>query len=256
MCDANVSDPDFIADQQSELEEPGIDSSFLTAHLFEYLKASTASTPQFPKVLTLDISGHKFKVSRDVLEAGSGLFALQLSDNFTWEPQADGSYFMDADPELFEHLIRFMRRPESYPLFYDQAKGFDYDLYRRLEAEAEYFQINLLTEWIKSEKYLEAVKTITTAVSSRVISDTSLLTMDHAPLSQNRSQEYHFIPRIIKSYVCPRNIVVHMGQKDRCGMACNKARGDLPDAYEEKYYTQVIVVDKQVIFDRAICQVE
>ena len=107
-------------------------------------EALPAVTSRFPKVLTLDISGRKFKISRDILEAESGLFARQLSDRFTWEPEADGSYFMDANPDMFEHLVQFKRRPESYPVFYGEAKGFDYDLYRQLQVEAEYFQVNML----------------------------------------------------------------------------------------------------------------
>jgi hypothetical protein len=98
---------------------------------------TSASGATYPKILTLDIGGRKFKVSRDNLEAESGLFKLQLSGRFTWEPEGDGTYFIDADPNLFEHLLRFMRRPKTFPLFYDQVKGFDYDLYNRLQAEAE-----------------------------------------------------------------------------------------------------------------------
>lgn len=51
---------------------------------------------------------------------------------------------MDANPDMFEHLVQFKRRPESYPVFYGEAKGFDYDLYRQLQVEAEYFQVNML----------------------------------------------------------------------------------------------------------------
>jgi hypothetical protein len=105
----------------------------------------------YPKTLVLDIGGRKFKVSRDTLQAESGLFRRQLSDCFTWNPEADGSFFLDADPDLFEHLLRFMRRPEVFPLFYDAAKGFDYNLYSRLQAESAYFQVDVLYEWIKDK---------------------------------------------------------------------------------------------------------
>lgn len=108
-------------------------------------------TGNHPKTLVLDIGGRKFKVSRDTLQAESGLFRHQLSGRFPWEPEMDGSYFLDADPDLFEHLLRFMRRPEVLPLFYDAAKGFDYDLYNRLVAESQYFQIDALHEWIKNK---------------------------------------------------------------------------------------------------------
>jgi len=136
----NGTDTDATAGIQDMLARVNLNSTTLPT-----------STPRFPKILSLDISGRKFKISRDILEAESGLFALQLSGHFAWEPEADGSYFLDADPELFTHLLRFMRRPQVYPLFYDRAKGFDYDLYNRLQVEAEYFQMDSLATWIKGE---------------------------------------------------------------------------------------------------------
>jgi hypothetical protein len=81
-------------------------------------------------------------------------FLTLITDIFRlakWEPDEGGSYFLDTDPNLFEHLRRFMRRPEVFPLFYNHAAGFDYDLYNRLEAEAGYFQIDALYKWIKAK---------------------------------------------------------------------------------------------------------
>jgi hypothetical protein len=122
-----------------------------STNLISTTVAGTEKKVSYPKNLVLDIGGRKFKVSRDTLQAESGLFRRQLSDRFTWDPEADGSYFLDADPDLFEHLLRFMRRPEVFPLFYDAAKGFDYNLYSRLQAESVYFQVDVLHEWIKNK---------------------------------------------------------------------------------------------------------
>ena len=98
----------------------------------------------YPETIPLDVGGRKFKVAADVLTAESGFFRRQLSDRFTWAPEPDGSYFLDADPDLFEHLLAFMRRPEVFPLFYAKTDGFNYNLYNRLEAKANYFQIDTL----------------------------------------------------------------------------------------------------------------
>lgn len=38
-----------------------------------------------------------------------------------------------------------------FPLFYDNANGYDFDLYNKLEAEAEYFQVNTFYEWLTSK---------------------------------------------------------------------------------------------------------
>jgi hypothetical protein len=109
-------------------------------------------------IIILDIGGRKFKTETGTLCAESGLFRHQLSDQYPWSPQDDGSYFLDTDPELFEHLLRFMRRPSVFPLFYDKVQGFDYGLYARLQAEAKYFQIDTLSDWIKEKKYQSAIK--------------------------------------------------------------------------------------------------
>ena len=52
-------------------------------------------------------------------------------------PQRNGIYFLDTDPKLFEHLLRSMRRPPNFSLFWSRHGGFDYDLYPHLQAEAE-----------------------------------------------------------------------------------------------------------------------
>jgi hypothetical protein len=40
----------------------------------------------------------------------------------------DGSYFVDADPDLFVHILRYLRR-RVLPVFYNLQKGHDYALY-------------------------------------------------------------------------------------------------------------------------------
>jgi hypothetical protein len=207
---------------------------------------TTAAGATYPKVMVLDVGGRCFKVSRDTLME-SGLFRRQLSDRFAWAPEVDGSYFIDADPELFEHLLRFMRRPGLFPLFYDKAKGFDYNLYNHLEAEAEYFQIDALHDWIKEKNYIKAVE---------VIVDVSVSEGSGASaLQSNQALKTHIVPRSRKVYICPRGINVHRGDKSRCGQACNKARGIL-DEYEEETYIEVVSIREHVEFLETVCRSE
>ncbi|CAG5162631.1 uncharacterized protein ALTATR162_LOCUS6256 [Alternaria atra] len=180
MTAANIDDasaPIDIKDsnnQQNGKAEP-IPATYLI-NITVLTVEGTNITSSYPKHLTLDIGGRKFKVSRDTLMAESGLFERQLSGRFRpWEPEVDGSYFLDADPDLFEHLLRFMRRPEVFPLFYSKMNGFDYDLYNRLQAEALYFQIDALHEWIKDKKYLTAIKVQTSNPNVRSVQDISLI---------------------------------------------------------------------------------
>ncbi|KAF1846513.1 uncharacterized protein K460DRAFT_377721 [Cucurbitaria berberidis CBS 394.84] len=209
---------------------------------------SSSTNTTYPKVLTLDVGGRKFKVSRDVL-LEAGLFRFQFSDSFTWLPEPDGSYFLDADPELFEHLVRFMRRPPVFPLFYDKASGFDYDLYNRLAVEAEYFQLDALHEWIKAKTYACAV---TVRSSAPIMCDFS--DMPSTQLPANKCNDMHFVPRVRKMYLCPRGILVHRGSPGRCGAACVRARGDGEFLYEDEAYWEVVYVQKEIVFDETVCR--
>ncbi|KAI4916801.1 hypothetical protein J4E90_003304 [Alternaria incomplexa] len=109
--------------------------------------------------ITLDVSGRKFRTSKSVLSV-SPYFEGLLN---RWEEgadlQADGSYYVDADALTFEHLLSFMRRPSRFPLYWTRKDGFDYALYSRVEAEADYFMLEGLRDWIKQRKYLQAVVT-------------------------------------------------------------------------------------------------
>ena len=87
-----------------------------------------SAPPSHPSVLTLDVGGRIFKVSRSTLEAGSSYFRTLLSNTPAWEPHEYGTCFLDVDPELFEHLLHLMRRPTVFPLSYNASKGVDYDL--------------------------------------------------------------------------------------------------------------------------------
>jgi hypothetical protein len=207
-------------------------------------------TPSFPSVITLDIGGRLFKASTDILIAESGLFQRQLPGRFTWTPQADGSYFLDADPEIFEHLLRFMRRPGSCPLFWSKERGFDYDMYRRLQDEAEYFQVDTLYHWIKDKEYKKAVTIYVHPV--KVVEAT------HVPgvfLAATLSESRHFVTKTRQSYVCPRELPEHRGAPGRCGKFCHSIQGGDEDKYEAEDYTEMITVREEIMFKQSACKI-
>ncbi|KAF1350534.1 hypothetical protein EJ07DRAFT_138660 [Lizonia empirigonia] len=214
------------------------------------------STPEmsedsiYPKVLTLDVGGRKFKVSRDVLTAESGLFRLQLSERFTWTPESDGSYFLDADPNLFEHLLAFMRRPAVFPLFYTNPGGFNYDMYNRLEAEAEYFQIDALYTWIKDKKYEGAIFVHTHSSVTR-----DLASIDSTGFVSDTCESRHVIKGSQKIYLCPRQIQVHRGHPEMCGQACARAQAGNMIVYEDVPYLRIVTFKNDIIFDKKVCRV-
>ncbi|KAF2627139.1 hypothetical protein BU25DRAFT_342232 [Macroventuria anomochaeta] len=199
--------------------------------------------------LTLDVGGRKFKVSTDVLTSESGLFRHQLDGRFAWTPEPDGSYFLDADPELFEYLLAFMRRPEVFPLFYTKTDGFNYNLYNRLAVEAKYFQIDALHDWIKDKRYLSAISVHT---HSSVTHD--LATIGITGFMSAIDEERHVVSCVKKVYLCPRQIVVHRGRPEQCGHACRKKQAENPVMYDEEPCVHLVRVKKDIIFDEKVCQ--
>lgn len=70
----------------------------------------------------------------------------------------DGPYVIDADANLFEHVLRYLRRG-VFPLFYEESKGHNFGLYLALLKEARYFKIKRLEQWLDKKRYLDTVKT-------------------------------------------------------------------------------------------------
>ena len=110
--------------------------------------------------ITLDVSGRKFRTSKSVLSVSP--YFRNLFDRWAdgADHQADGSYSVDADANTFEHLLSFMRRPSRFPLYWTKEDGFDYALYNSVEADADFFMLEGLRDWIKQRKYLEAVSVV------------------------------------------------------------------------------------------------
>jgi hypothetical protein len=230
---------------------------FITSIMKSYEKdtgagADSVLTVAGNKSIKLNIGGRIFVTTRNTLCAESGLFRRQLSGDFTWKPEADGSYFLDADPDLFEHLLRFMRRPEVFPLFYTNAAGLDYDLYNRLETEALYFQINTLYDWLKGKKYLLA---LVATIHAPKVHDFGSGQKTY-PASAHGSEYHSLTPRVRKTYLCPRRIPVHRGNRSRCGAACHRVQGEKEDDYEEENYMELVTVHKEITFDNAVCRLE
>lgn len=73
--------------------------------------------------ITLQVGERRFITTRDTLVGESGFFTSLLARR--WDnAQEDGSYFIDADPDLFYHVLRYLHRGILL-IFYDKAKGHD-----------------------------------------------------------------------------------------------------------------------------------
>lgn len=102
-------------------------------------------------IIVLDVSGRKFKTGKMTLQESPYFASLLARWDDCRDRQGDDSYFVDADPDTFQHILSFMRRPSRFPLFWTKDKGFDYALYNRLEIEADYFALEDLRDWIWSQ---------------------------------------------------------------------------------------------------------
>jgi hypothetical protein len=73
------------------------------------------------------------------------------------EKLPDGSFFIDADVDVYRIILNYMRRPTVYPLLWTREKGFDHAMYSRVMAEADFFMLVDLRDWIMKREYMGAV---------------------------------------------------------------------------------------------------
>lgn len=211
------------------------------------------STPQIlppttSKSITLQVGEKRFYTCEDTL-SGSAMLSAMVAQRWESHKQPDGSYFVDADPLIFEHILRFLRHG-VYPLCYSIHQGHDYALYTAIYKQALYFLIVNLAEWLGKQRYLEAVKTETSVqVVENEDTDFGLAGVTD---SDTRVQ-YHPSWRIKKKYVCPRGIAVHYDNPGGCGRACRSALGEAEDQYEECPVLSTLVVKEKVVFKRQLC---
>ena len=205
----------------------------------------SGDSPSNADKITLQVGERCFITTHETLVAESGFFASLLSGR--WDNAAeDGSNFVDADANLFEHILRYLRRG-VFPFFYEKSKGHNYALYLALLEEAKYFQIRQLEEWLEKKQYLYALRVMYSATESEGIEGLST--------SRNTDIELEYYPEwgTKKVYVCPRGIYVHKGKPDACGKDFRRAQGDADDIYEEESVLRMLVVEKKTIFDMQGC---
>jgi len=202
-------------------------------------KSSKEDNAQDEKLITLNVSGRHFVTFKETLTSGSDWFANRLSGRWN-DRLTDGSYFVDADPDLFAYILQYLRR-ETAPLFYTQGGGHEYGKYTALLREADYLQVTGLKAWLEAKRYHEAVKVITKAQKVE-----ELESIDRC-VSSDWNVKHHPHQAEKKTYVCPRDIQCHRGQRWRCGTACAKAEAAREgDMYEIDYVTHTVVISSQV----------
>ncbi|KAK4164721.1 BTB/POZ protein [Cladorrhinum sp. PSN259] len=108
--------------------------------------------------VVLNVGGQEFITTIGTLVDRSDFFAALLSGRWNVSTNANGSIFIDADPAIFAHIIRYLRRG-VFPLVFDEKTGdHNIGLYINLLPEAKYYQIRMLEAWLRDELYLKCVE--------------------------------------------------------------------------------------------------
>ncbi|KAF1963990.1 hypothetical protein BU23DRAFT_562332 [Bimuria novae-zelandiae CBS 107.79] len=198
-----------------------------------------------PSIVTLDVGGRKFKTLLSTLTSMSEYFRAFFSGTWTCTPEKDGSYFIDASPDIFEQLLQYMRRPRIFPLFWSKSSGFDYGMYQRLGHEARFFQINELSDWIERQGYLDEI-----AVQVELSREQSIDHITPKSIKGDEEINHNFFLKTRHVYLCPRGITVHRDQPEKCGAACHRAQAGTAVQYEEENYVDVIATMKSFRFNQ------
>lgn len=198
------------------------------------------------RVISLQVGERRFVTLKSTLVEKSSFFRALLAEEWRGSRSPDGSYFVDADPDLFVHILRYLRRG-VFPLFYKATHGFDFGLYQALQEEASYFGIEDLHIWIRDRKYAQVVRVqyfVDEAAGAGVSAIGQLPTLDG---TSDRS--YYPAWGTEKVYQCPRNIDVHMGNPSACGRACERARGDERYTYIDRDILRTVIITKRTTID-------
>lgn len=171
--------------------------------------------------VTLDVGGRKFVTLASTLHE-STFFRSLISGRWEHDRQPDGSHFIDADPDLFAHVLEYLRRGRM-PLFWDREKGHDFDRYKALSQEADYYGIPRLESWLRTQKFLEAI-TVGTRVTYRTMIGSSAEAEFTDTAAFRRRVETDWADEL--RYWCPalRRSAYH-ALPDRCHEECEYCEG-------------------------------
>ncbi|KAH6643154.1 hypothetical protein C7974DRAFT_118349 [Boeremia exigua] len=200
-----------------------------------------------PQLIVLDVSGRVYRTNKATLQASPYFENLMTRWDDCSDRQDDGSFFVDADPHTFQHVLNFMRRPSKFPLFWTKETGFDYALYNKLEAEADYFLLHELRDWIREKRYLEAFRTV---VEVKAMTEDQLVTQKI--LGTDVEVQSFFGNYVGKERVCGAcRCNIDLGFKYGCD-ACRE-RMKSPKSQLDNTQTKLTVVTKWTEFDATAC---
>lgn len=220
---AATTHPPLTMDNHEPISQPDLSSA--TPPTSPDNPSSPTTLPFEP--LILQVGSERFFTTTKALSR-SPRFEAKLKKGWKSRKQADGSYFLDADPKIFEHVLRFLRHG-IYPLAYDSFKGHDFGLYAAVCRLANTYQVEKLSMWLREQRYLEVIRTETsTGIAQEGLDNKEGLTpskISNRTHDGNVRSQYFPSFDILEKYVCPRSIEEHYDNPEGCGKACKRHRG-------------------------------
>ena len=198
---------------------------------------------------------------------GRSLYFQNLFSGKWGDKQEDGSYFIETDAHIFEHILRYLRTG-VLPVFYDKATGHDFPLYQALLDEAMYFAIDRLQKWLRERKYLDAVKVhyIATETQDRgsierqTIKDTdgrTFMVEDRCiKMTASSNMEITIVPitQQKNTFYCPH---AEYGKEEYCSECTGWKKDDGKitgyGGWQKEDQIKWCIVRKEVVFDHDLC---
>ncbi len=209
-------------------------------------ETQTGQTLCSTEQVVLNVGGQRFTTTIGTLVDRSDFFAALFSGRWTIPRQTDGSIFVDADPGVFAHVLRYLRRG-VFPLAFDEKTGgHDEKLYVDLLPEARYFQIPMLETWLEDELYLKCVEHI--SIWKR-LSDTGLGTESWK--SDPGAQLVKRTVELRHSWMCPEELSKDAHRFNYGHVGCH-----LPDklgAIDRSEKTEWVEYGKRLTFHKGWC---
>lgn len=169
--------------------------------------------------VTVRVGEREFFTTRATL--GPSTFFTTL---WALHPPEQTEYFVDGDPVLFEHVLRYLRT-RIFPLFFDPVKGHDTCLYFALLQQAKFYQIEALESWLARERYKDAVETKSRVVCKLMYGERQISNAIESTFgSGERIQILAYRESVEKNWPCPEKIWQHDGHRDACFEAMCQGR--------------------------------
>ncbi|KAM3430367.1 hypothetical protein NHJ13734_007782 [Beauveria thailandica] len=175
---------------------------------------NTTPTPMLDSGVVLRVGENLFFTTRATV-AESQLLMTLLSTEAT----QIGEYFLDADPDAFSHVLRFLRT-RRFPLFYNHASGYDTAKYLELLVAAQYYRIPTLEMWLAEKRYLGIVNIKSDYRKYRLFGVDQITRMEE--LCWDREEQGRILSvseTIGKAHACPQKRWRHDGDKEKCKRA-------------------------------------